>query len=327
MAVGSAIDHPVARKPGNPPVPTINNGKFFYFLWSLERVGVIYGLETIGSKDWYAWGAEILLASQQTSGLWHGEYGAYGADTCFALLFLKRANPARDLTATLKGTIQDPGEVVLRSGGVDGSSLKQQPRLTSPLEPQKANEGSASSTKVPSEKPLPLPDPKTKPATPPAAANPETEATRLATQLAQAQGRRQEEALAQLRDGKGVVYTQALAAAIPRLSGAVKDKARDALAERLARMSSATLADKLEDEDLEIRRAAALACAMKEDKAHLRKLIDLLDDPEQPVIRAAHAALKSLTGEDFGPTPDASRAERAKAVAAWKAWLSKQGRK
>ena len=53
------------------------------------------------------------------------------------------------------------------------------------------------------------------------------------------------------------------------------------------------------------RRAAALACAMKEDKAHLAKLIELLQDGEQPVARAAYVALKSLTSQDFGPARDA----------------------
>jgi hypothetical protein len=44
------------------------------------------------------------------------------------------------------------------------------------------------------------------------------------------------------------------------------------------------------------------------------------------VARAAHAALKSLTNQDFGPDLDATRAEREKAVAAWKAWWDKQGK-
>jgi HEAT repeat protein len=133
--------------------------------------------------------------------------------------------------------------------------------------------------------------------------------------------------LAQMKEARGVAYTQALAAAIPRLHGSAREHARAALAERLARMSSATLADKLQDDDLEVRRAAALAVAMKDDKSHLRKLIDLLEDREPLVARAAHAALKSLTGQDFGPAPDAGPAERARAAAAWKEWWHKQGNK
>src|SRR5205085_12039207 len=56
-----------------------------YFLWSVERVGVLYDLPTIGNKDWYRWGAEILLANQMSAGNWdNGSY--HGAsptiDTC-----------------------------------------------------------------------------------------------------------------------------------------------------------------------------------------------------------------------------------------------------
>jgi hypothetical protein len=75
-----------------------------YFLWSIERVSVLYGLKSIGNKDWYRWGAEILVANQLPTGEW--DKGGYpGAspvlDTCLALLFLKRANLAADLTARL----------------------------------------------------------------------------------------------------------------------------------------------------------------------------------------------------------------------------------
>ena len=49
--------------------------------------------------------AEILLANQAADGSWHGEYPAT-VDTCFALLFLKRANLAADLTADLKGKLR-----------------------------------------------------------------------------------------------------------------------------------------------------------------------------------------------------------------------------
>ena len=89
------------------------------------------------------------------------------------------------------------------------------------------------------------------------------------------------------------------------------------------RMTADTLRDKLTEEDLEIRRAAALACAMKEDKEFVPDLIKLLEDPEPPVAKSAHAALKYLTRQDFGPDADASRAERSKAIERWKAWWSK----
>jgi hypothetical protein len=76
-----------------------------YFLWSLERVAVLYGQRFIGGKDWYAWGAELLLAHQTEDGNWQG--GRYHGsspplDTSFALLFLKRANLAHDLTKKIE---------------------------------------------------------------------------------------------------------------------------------------------------------------------------------------------------------------------------------
>jgi hypothetical protein len=81
-----------------------------YWLWSVERVGVIYNLATIGGKDWYAWGAGLLVAHQQDDGSWVAGQGQV-VDTCFALLFLKRVNVAKDLTHQLQmlGPIRDPG--------------------------------------------------------------------------------------------------------------------------------------------------------------------------------------------------------------------------
>jgi hypothetical protein len=95
----------LSQKIGDPmPVlqPVAMNN--LYFLWSVERVAVLFDLPTIGDKDWYRWGAQILLANQGALGQWQG--GGYpGAtpvlDTSLALLFLKRANLAKDLAAKL----------------------------------------------------------------------------------------------------------------------------------------------------------------------------------------------------------------------------------
>jgi hypothetical protein len=82
----------------------------YYFLWSLERVAVVYGLRTIGGQDWYAWGSEVIVGHQRPDGSW-GDSFAGPVDTCFALLFLKRANVAVDLTKILQslGGARDPG--------------------------------------------------------------------------------------------------------------------------------------------------------------------------------------------------------------------------
>jgi hypothetical protein len=80
-----------------------------YWLWSVERVGVIYSLPTIGGKDWYRWGAGLLVEHQGGDGNWSAGQGPV-VDTCFALLFLKRVNVAKDLTLQLQrvGPVRDP---------------------------------------------------------------------------------------------------------------------------------------------------------------------------------------------------------------------------
>jgi hypothetical protein len=85
-----------------------------YYLWSVERVAVVYHLNTIGGKDWYSWGAKMLLASQEEDGHWsNGIYFGSNAtlDTCFSLLFLTKANFVPGLTEDLQEYIkvQDPG--------------------------------------------------------------------------------------------------------------------------------------------------------------------------------------------------------------------------
>jgi hypothetical protein len=285
--------------------------KLYYTFWSVERVAVAYSLDTIGNRDWYAWGADVIVERQLRDGSWGAGYREGGVDTSFALLFLRRANLANDLSTTLKGKVRDPGRVTLKAGGGDSKpelpevpKEKPPPRETAPVDSKPAE---------PSKEKPSVPKP-----TPPAAG--EGDAARLAQELIQANPAKQERLLDTLRENKGAEYTQALVKAIPKLDGDIKKKAREALAERLSRMTTATLRDRLKDDDAELRRAAALAAAMKEETAHIPRLIELLDDSDTTVARAAHAALKSLSGKDFGPAKDASRAENAQAVAAWKAW-------
>jgi hypothetical protein len=87
-----------------------------YNLWSIERVGVLYNLPTIAKKDWYRWGAEILVANQKQHGNWDkgGYHGASPVlDTCLALLFLKRANLAADLGAKLPFNPDDLSRAII----------------------------------------------------------------------------------------------------------------------------------------------------------------------------------------------------------------------
>jgi HEAT repeats/Prenyltransferase and squalene oxidase repeat len=289
----------------------------YYFLWSLERVGMVYGLKTLAKNDWYQWGADLIVRRQRSDGGWQGNYEK-PVDTSFALLFLRRSNLASDLTTKLKGKVEDPGEVKLKAGGV-GEDLPGRDASANrpPVENSEPKEGTGSipKLKIGGEKRA-----GNGRSTPPAE---DSEVGRLTAELVQASQERQEALIDKLRDNRGVVNTQALAMAIPQLTGSVKTKARDALAERLTRMTNQTLKDKLQDDDPEIRRAAALACALKEEKSFVPELIKLLDDEESLVQRAAHAALKRLTKQDLGPAADASPAQRAQAIIRWKDWWSK----
>jgi hypothetical protein len=261
-----------------------------YFLWSLERVAVAYGLETIGNKDWYGKGADLLLATQEPNGSWHNDFNGDAAETAFGLLFLKRADLAPDLSATLRGKIRDPGRI-LRAGG---SLPKGQGRQTATKsEPPAPTRGDRPKLSFGDDE-----------ATAQRSTEFTSEAARLSSQLVEAPPDTQLAKLEKLRDAKGVANTGALALAIPQLNGRVKNVARDALAQRLSTMTAETLKDKFSDADAEIRRAAAVASAMKEEKELIPDLIDLLSDPQTSVARAAEAALKALTKKDFGLKPE-----------------------
>jgi hypothetical protein len=74
-----------------------------YYLYALERAGLLAGVETFGSREWYAEGARALLASQTSEGAWDaGDWGGRQPvwDTCFAILFLRRATrPLNDVAS------------------------------------------------------------------------------------------------------------------------------------------------------------------------------------------------------------------------------------
>jgi hypothetical protein len=84
------------KKPKQPDRPVD-----MYFLWSVERVAVLYQLKTIGGKQWFHWGMDQIIPRQQNDGGWPAGGGAGATrtiNTCFAMLFLKRVNLAKDLT-------------------------------------------------------------------------------------------------------------------------------------------------------------------------------------------------------------------------------------
>jgi uncharacterized protein DUF4159/prenyltransferase/squalene oxidase-like repeat protein len=72
----------------------------YYFLYAVERIGVLTGLKYIGSHDWYREGAAFLVKDQRADGSWGRRlYGL--SDTCFAVLFLAKG-PAPILLSKLR---------------------------------------------------------------------------------------------------------------------------------------------------------------------------------------------------------------------------------
>ncbi len=73
--------------------PEHGNTHHYYYLYSLERVGQILGIEFIGPHEWYPLGARHLVDAQQPDGSWDSHDGQLES-TCYALLFLTRATPS-----------------------------------------------------------------------------------------------------------------------------------------------------------------------------------------------------------------------------------------
>ncbi len=76
----------------------------YYYLYSLERAGTITGQRTMGGHDWYQEGARFLVDAQANDGSWTSEDPI--SDTCFAILFLKRAT-----SSLVTGAPQDRASV------------------------------------------------------------------------------------------------------------------------------------------------------------------------------------------------------------------------
>jgi hypothetical protein len=63
-----------------------------YYLYALERANLLTGNEKLGTHLWYADGVRKLLETQKPDGSWmDDDWTTPTWDTCFALLFLKRA--------------------------------------------------------------------------------------------------------------------------------------------------------------------------------------------------------------------------------------------
>ncbi len=78
--------------------PGASPGWHYYYLYGLERAGAMTGLDLFGQHDWYREGAQFLVKAQMADGGWpdvveqpNARFQIRMTQTCFALLFLRRA--------------------------------------------------------------------------------------------------------------------------------------------------------------------------------------------------------------------------------------------
>ncbi len=108
----------------------------FYSIYGLERVGTLLGIDDLGHHRWYLEGAKWLLSKQNGDGSWSvpsafGLVPGHGSqdegDTCFAILFLKRASRPTVRTGgpgeTKPPPVDETGPVWLRASGTTTVTL------------------------------------------------------------------------------------------------------------------------------------------------------------------------------------------------------------
>lgn len=148
---------------------------------------------------------------------------------------------------------------------------------------------------------------------PKAEATPKMKAKELLDKLLTALPDQQTGILADLTEGKGFEYSEALVEAIQKLSSnAAKDSAREALANRFRRLKNDAIATNLNHENREVKLAAVTAAKLKNDIANAAALIPVLQDQDPGVSAAALEALKAISGQDFG-----------KSINGWSRWLDR----
>jgi hypothetical protein len=83
----------VSGNTGPAEFATSTAAEYYYFLYALERAGMLLDIPMIGNHDWYVEGAKALLDSQKDNGSWSAGGGRSNStwDTCYAILFLKKA--------------------------------------------------------------------------------------------------------------------------------------------------------------------------------------------------------------------------------------------
>lgn len=120
----------------NPADRSDAGGHLYYYLFGVERIASFLGLSRIADRDWYLDGAKRIVRAQLSNGSWsdppttlelrllsRGESTSAISDTCFALLFLRKASArsgeeARKPDSYVSDNLAD--EIVLRASGRSG---------------------------------------------------------------------------------------------------------------------------------------------------------------------------------------------------------------
>jgi hypothetical protein len=109
-----------------------------YYLYGLERMGALAGIDRVGEHDWYREGAGYLLSTQLGDGSWAGTFEREA--TPFALLFLRRATAVQVATHAM-----DPAPAHASPDLFHGTHVPAPPESATPAEkPGNLLEGSRS---------------------------------------------------------------------------------------------------------------------------------------------------------------------------------------
>lgn len=239
-----------------------------YFLWTLQRMCMMYGYTQFNGIDWYTWGAKIILSAQRADGGWASDpISGRNCETAWALMFLCKSNLGG---LQIGGNNPVPGNVPGPNPPPGGNNNAVQP----PPKKVKVEEVRAG-----------------KPG----------EAKALAQELRTAVNPdRIEQLLDMLTNTVGTEYTTHLADAITQVKPGVKDQVRQALRQRLSRFKKDTLQQYLETDHKELRLAVLELLPRKEKCMEaIPNIIPLLRDGDVQLSTAAHETLKKMTEQNL----------------------------
>ena len=133
--------------------------------------------------------------------------------------------------------------------------------------------------------------------------------------------------LAELERRNGKEVLPGLANAAASYDKEIKQLGRTLLVRHLSRQSEAVIREKLQDEIMEVRKAAMQVVVNKWPRL-TPELIDLLSDDKEEVRTAAHDALVRLNrNQDLGPAADDDKEKISAAQEKWRNWWMRQGRR